>query len=123
MVSPPSPPDGEALYVGTRFLGVSRITRGKQTPLRLFDLTAAAERLTIACASNNDCYVATGGARPPGASTDRPSKSASRSREGLARPRRGPRPTGAVIALHRGASSKEVRISRVGTNGSGRRSA
>jgi hypothetical protein len=29
--------DADSLYVGTRFLGVMRIQKGKQTPLRLFD--------------------------------------------------------------------------------------
>ncbi|MBL9008691.1 MAG: hypothetical protein JNJ46_30810 [Myxococcales bacterium] len=109
--------DGEALYVGTRFLGVSRITRGKQTPLRLFDLTAAAERLTIACASNNDCYVATGGTtawRFDGQTFEVSDVDPEKGSHVLAVVRD---PTGAVIALHRGASSKEVRISRVGTNG------
>lgn len=109
--------DGEALYVGTRFLGVSRITRGKQTPLRLFDLTAAAERLTIGCASNNDCYVATGGTtawRFDGQTFEVSEVDPEKGSHVLAVVRD---PTGAVIALHRGASSKEVRISRVGTNG------
>jgi hypothetical protein len=106
--------DNDALYVGTRFLGVSRITKGQQTALRLYDLTAAAERLTVACVNNNDCYVATGGTtawRFDGQTFEITDVDPEKGSHVLAvvRDQRGQ-----VIALHRGASSKEVRISSVG---------
>ena len=109
--------DSDSLYIGTRFLGVMRIQKGKQTPLRLFDLTAGAERLSVACVNNNDCYVATGGTQAwrfdgqtfevTGVDPEKGSHVLSVVRD----------PTGAVIALHRGATSRVVRISRVGNKG------
>lgn len=109
--------DSEALYVGTRFLGVQRIVKGKSAPLRLYDLTSGAERLSVACVNNNECYVATGGTtawRFDGTSFEVSDVDPEKGSHVLAVVRD---PTGAVIALHRGASSKEVRISRVGGGG------
>jgi len=109
--------DTDSLYVGTRFLGVMKIQKNKQTPLRLFDLTAGAERLSVACINNNDCYVATGGTqawRFDGQTFDVTRVDPEKGSHVLAVVRD---PTGAVIALHRGASSREVRISRVGKQG------
>lgn len=109
--------DNDALYVGTRFLGVSRISKGQQTALRLYDLTAAAERLTVACINNNDCYVATGGTtawRFDGQTFEVTEVDPEKGSHVLAVVRD---PRGQVLALHRGASSKEVRISSVGSQG------
>jgi hypothetical protein len=109
--------DSDSLYVGTRFLGVMRIQKGKQTPLRLFDLTAGAERLSVACVNNNDCYVATGGTqawRFDGQTFDVTSVDPEKGSHVLSVVRD---PAGAVIALHRGATSRAVRISRVGSKG------
>ena len=109
--------DTDSLYIGTRFLGVTRIQKGKQSPLRLFDLTAGAERLSVACINNNDCYVATGGTqswRFDGQTFEVTEVDPEKGSHVLAVVRD---PQSAVIALHRGASSKEVRISRVGTTG------
>ena len=109
--------DADSLYVGTRFLGVMRIQKGKQTPLRLFDLTAGAERLSVACINNNDCYVATGGTqswRFDGQTFEVTNVDPEKGSHVLAVVRD---PMGAVIALHRGASSRSVRISRVGNKG------
>ncbi len=111
--------DANALYVGTRFLGTSRIdvaAKGKVTPFRLFDLTAGAERLSVACVSNDECYVATGGAhawRFDGQSFEITDVDPEKGSHVLSVVRD---LNGAVIALHRG-NSKEVRISRVGTQG------
>jgi hypothetical protein len=109
--------DADSLYIGTRFLGVMRIQKGKQTPLRLFDLTAGAERLSVACVNNNDCYVATGGTqawRFDGQTFDVTNVDPEKGSHVLSVVRD---PVGAVIALHRGATSRVVRISRVGTKG------
>ena len=109
--------DNDSLYVGTRFLGVMRIQKGKQAPLRLFDLTAGAERLSVACINNNDCYVATGGTqawRFDGQTFEVTEVDPEKGSHVLAVVRD---PQGVVLALHRGASSKEVRISRVGNTG------
>jgi hypothetical protein len=109
--------DNDALYVGTRFLGVSRIAKGKQSSLRLYDLTAAAERITVACVNNNDCYVATGGTtawRFDGQTFEVTDVDPEKGSHVLAVVRD---PRGQVIALHRGAASKEVRISSVGNQG------
>lgn len=109
--------DTDSLYIGTRFLGVTRIQKGKQSPLRLFDLTAGAERLSVACINNNDCYVATGGTqswRFDGQTFEVTDVDPEKGSHVLAVVRD---PQSAVIALHRGASSKEVRISRVGNAG------
>ncbi|MBL8633714.1 MAG: hypothetical protein JNM40_10855 [Myxococcales bacterium] len=109
--------DADSLYVGTRFLGVMRIQKGKQTPLRLFDLTAGAERLSVACVNNNDCYVATGGTqawRFDGQTFEVTNVDPEKGSHVLSVVRD---PMGAVIALHRGATSRVVRISRVGSKG------
>ncbi|MFO0579877.1 MAG: two-component regulator propeller domain-containing protein [Polyangia bacterium] len=109
--------DSDSLYIGTRFLGVVRVQKGKQQPLRLFDLTAGAERLSVACVNNNDCYVATGGTqswRFDGQSFEVTDVDPEKGSHVLAVVRD---PLGAVIALHRGAASREVRISRVGSVG------
>lgn len=109
--------DADSLYVGTRFLGVVRVQKGKQQPLRLFDLTAGAERLSVACVNNNDCYVATGGTqswRFDGQSFEVTDVDPEKGSHVLAVVRN---PVGTVIALHRGASSREVRISSVGSAG------
>lgn len=109
--------DNESLYIGTRFLGVLRISKGRMAPLRLFDLTAGAERLSVACVNNNDCYVATGGTqawRFDGQAFEVSDVDPEKGSHVLAVVRD---PSGAVIALHRGAASKGVRISRVGGSG------
>ena len=109
--------DTDSLYIGTRFLGVTRIQKGKQVPLRLFDLTAGAERLSVACVNNTDCYVATGGTqawRFDGQTFEVTEVDPEKGSHVLAVVRD---PQSAVIALHRGAASKEVRISRVGNAG------
>lgn len=109
--------DNDALYIGTRFLGVLRITKGQQTALRLYDLSAAAERLTVACVNNNDCYVATGGTtawRFDGQTFEVTEVDPEKGSHVLAVVRE---PRGQVLALHRGASSKEVRISNAGGQG------
>jgi hypothetical protein len=109
--------DTDSIYIGTRFLGVTRIQKGKQAPLRLFDLTAGAERLSVACINNNDCYVATGGTqswRFDGQTFEVTEVDPEKGSHVLAVVRD---PQSAVIALHRGAASKEVRISRVGNSG------
>ncbi len=109
--------DNEALYIGTRFLGVWRIAKGKQTGLRLFDLTAAAERLSVACVNNNDCYVATGGTtawRFDGQTFEVTDVDAEKGSHVLGVVRD---PRGQVIALHRGAASKELRLSSMGSQG------
>lgn len=109
--------DGNNLYVGTRFLGVMRINRTKETPFRLFDLTSGAERLSVACVSNDECYVATGGSRAwrfDGQSFEVTEVDPEKGSHVLAVVRD---PAGAVLALHRGPTTKEVRISRVGAQG------
>jgi len=109
--------DTDSIYVGTRFLGVTRVQKSKQAPLRLFDLTAGAERLSVACINNNDCYVATGGTqswRFDGQTFEVTDVDPEKGSHVLAVVRD---PQSAVIALHRGAASKEVRISRVGNSG------
>lgn len=109
--------DADSLYVGTRFLGVVRVQKGKQAPLRLFDLTAGAERLSVACVNNNDCYVATGGTqawRFDGQSFEVTDVDPEKGSHVLAVVRN---PSGTVIGLHRGAASREVRISSVGSAG------
>lgn len=109
--------DGNALFVGTRFLGVSRIEGGEVTPFRLYDLANGAERVSVACVSNDECYVATGGTRAwrfDGQAFEPTEIDPEKGSHVLAVVRDN---GGAVYALHRGASSKEVRISRVSGQG------
>lgn len=105
--------DADALYVGTRFLGITRLEKGQATPYRLYDLTAGAERLSAACVSNDECYVATGGTKAwrfDGQSFEVTEVDPEKGSHVMAVVRDN---NGAVLALHRGGSSKEVRISRV----------
>lgn len=108
--------DAEALYVGTRFLGVTRLEKANAAHFRLFDLTAGAERISVACVSNDECYVATGGTRAwrfDGQSFEVTEVDPEKGSHVLAVVRD---LNGRVIALHRG-NGKEVRISRVGSQG------
>jgi hypothetical protein len=50
------------LYLGTSALGALRWDGQRMVAYRTADLTAGAERLTVACVSPDECYVATGGA-------------------------------------------------------------
>src|SRR5262249_44424460 len=105
------------LLVGTRFLGALRIENDVPRVFRANDLAAGAVRLTVACIAGkdaaDDCYLATGGTRAFGfdgqafeiAPVD---------------PEPGSRvlailrdPKGDVLAIHRGADSPQLRISRV----------
>ncbi|MCS6912078.1 MAG: hypothetical protein RMK29_20495 [Myxococcales bacterium] len=109
--------DSDALYVGTRFLGVTRLQGGQAVSFRLHDLTAGAERLSVACVSNDECYVATGGTKAwrfDGQSFEVTMVDPEKGSHVLAVVRD---PSGAVLALHRGPTSKAVRISRVGPQG------
>src|SRR5205085_12660684 len=51
------------LLLGTRFLGTVRVENGVVRTFRLADLAANAQRITVACKKENECYLATGGAR------------------------------------------------------------
>jgi len=56
---------GEDLFAGTRSVGTARYPTGVSRPrwLRRSDLVEGAQLLSVACAGERDCYVATGGRR------------------------------------------------------------
>jgi hypothetical protein len=56
---------GEDLFVGTHSVGTARYPTGVTRPrcLRRGDLVEGAQLLSVACAAQSDCYVATGGRR------------------------------------------------------------
>jgi hypothetical protein len=123
--SPVRLPDGvttvggseRGLLVGTRFLGAERIENDVPRRFRIEDLAAGAVRLTLACANagdgRDDCYLATGGTRawrfdgqafdvaPVDPEPD------SRVLAVLGDPK------GDVLAIHRGANDRQLRMSRV----------
>jgi hypothetical protein len=100
------------LLVGTRFLGAMRIENGVPRRFPTHDLTAGAERLTVACQSD-DCYLATGTARAwrfDGQSFEIAPidpEPGSRILAVLADPR------GGALAIHRGAKDSILRLSTV----------
>jgi hypothetical protein len=101
------------LLVGTRFLGAERIENGVVRSFRTGDLTATAERITVACAGNADCYLATGAERAwhfDGRAFDIAPVDPEPSSRVLAILRD---PKGQVIAIHRGATDPHLRISSV----------
>ncbi len=103
------------VVIGTRFRGIVRIENGLLRPFQTADITAGAERITVACtkSDSDECYLATGGARAwryDGQSfTVAPIDPEPGSRV-LAVVRD---PSGAVIAIHRGAKDSLLRVSRV----------
>jgi hypothetical protein len=106
-------PDGAALYVGTRFLGAARIEPNLVTNFRTGDLSRDAVSLSVACVKAQDCYVATGGAMAwhyDGRSFEPADID----------PEAGSRvlavvevPPAQVLAIHRGATDRVLRISTV----------
>jgi hypothetical protein len=101
------------LLLGTRFLGTVRVENGVVRNFRLADLAANAQRITVACKQENECYLATGGARAW--------KFDGRDFEVAAvDPEAGSRVLavlsdgkGGVLAIHRGAGANELRVSTV----------
>jgi hypothetical protein len=51
------------LLLGTRFLGAMRVENDVPRSFRTNDLSAGAERITVACKSPDECFLATGGVR------------------------------------------------------------
>ncbi len=101
------------LLVGTRFLGSMRVENGVVRSKRTNDLVAGAERLTVACVGDSDCYLATGGARAwryDGQSFEIANIDPEAGARVLAILRD---PSGGVLAIHRGATSTQLRISSV----------
>jgi hypothetical protein len=101
------------LLVGTRFLGVLRVENGVPRRFRTIDLTTGAERLTVACVSAEECYLATGGGRCwrfDGQSFEVADVDPEEGARVLALVKS---PKGEVMALHRGADDPHLRISVV----------
>jgi len=101
------------LWVGTRSLGVARWSGGGVAFYRTRDLIQGAQRLTVACASADECYLATGGPRAfwfdghgflPAEIDPEPG---SRVLAVVHDTRHN------VVAIHRGPSARGVRLSRV----------
>ncbi|MGZ3443500.1 MAG: hypothetical protein ACXVDD_28455, partial [Polyangia bacterium] len=104
------------LLVGTRFVGALRIENDVPRQFRINDLVAGAVRLTVACIagkSADDCYIATGGMRAfryDGQSFEVAAVDPEPNSRVLAVLRD---PKGDVMAIHRGADDRHLRISRV----------
>ena len=108
------------LLVGTRFLGALRIENDVPRRFRVNDLVAGAVRLTVACDKTDktdktaeSCYIATGGTRAfrfDGQSfevTPVDPEPGSHVLAVLLDPK------GDVLAIHRGADNRQLRLSRV----------
>ena len=101
--------------VGTRFRGIVRIENGLLRGFQTNDLTASAERITVACtrAEGDECYLATGGARAwrfDGQAFSVANVDPEPGSRVLAIVRD---PRGSVLAIHRGAKDSALRVSRV----------
>ena len=102
------------LLVGTRFIGAERVENDVPRDFRANDLAAAAVRLTVACAkTGDDCYLATGATRAwrfdgqafePANIDPEPGSHVLAILRDL---------HDDVLAIHRGASDRLLRISRV----------
>ncbi|MCU1282072.1 MAG: two component regulator propeller domain protein, partial [bacterium] len=123
--SPVRLPDGitavagseRGLLVGTRFLGALRIENDVPRQFRINDLVAGAVRLTVACVAGknvaDDCYLATGGTRAfrfDGQAFEVAQVDPEPGSRVLAVLRD---PKGDVMAIHRGAADRQLRLSRV----------
>jgi hypothetical protein len=106
-------PSARGLLVGTRFLGSERVENGVVRRFRIDDLVAGAERITVACKSMDECYLATGGARAwrfdgqsfePAEIDPEPGSRVLAVLRDL---------KGQVLAIHRGATGQELRVSTV----------
>jgi hypothetical protein len=123
--SPQRLPDGltawagseRGLLVGTRFLGAERIENDVPRRFRVDDLAAGAVRLTVACVKGaDDCFLATGGTRAwrfDGQAFDIAAVDPEPGSHVLAMLAD---PHGDVLAIHRGANDRQLRISRVDEN-------
>jgi hypothetical protein len=102
------------LLVGTRFLGASRVENDVPRLFRVDDLAANAVRLTVACIKGGgDCFFATGATRAwrfDGQSFDVANVDPEPGSRVLAVVVDG---HGDVLAIHRGADDRQLRISRV----------
>ena len=101
--------------VGTRFRGIVRIEGGLLRHFQTEDLTAGADRITVACTKGDtdDCFLATGGVhawRFDGQSFAVAAVDPEPGSRVLAMVRDA---SGAVMAIHRGAKDSLLRISRV----------
>jgi hypothetical protein len=103
------------VLVGTRFRGMVRIENGLLRAFPTEDITAGAERITVACtrSATDECYLATGGERAwhyDGQSFTVAAIDPEPDARVLAIVRD---PKGSVLAIHRGAHDSLLRISRV----------
>jgi hypothetical protein len=105
------------LLVGTRFLGAMRIENDVPRLYRVNDLAAGAVRLTVACIrgkkAGDDCFLATGGTRAwrfDGQAFEVAAVDPEPGSRVLAVLRDD---KGDVLAIHRGAEDRQLRISRV----------
>jgi hypothetical protein len=120
--SPVGLPDGitavagseRGLLLGTRFLGVERVENDVPRHFHVEDLAAGAVRLTVACSRGGaDCFFATGATRAfrfDGQSFDIAAIDPEPGARVLAVLNDG---HGDVLAIHRGAEDRQLRISRV----------
>lgn len=120
MVLPPSPTTlgatNDELLVGTRDLGTARYARGDTHPRDWFrrkQMFEDANTLSVACHTQNDCWVATGarqawhwtGERLAAGGPDQIVLAVARD------------PGGVIYALHRAPNEKEIHMSRVEATG------
>jgi hypothetical protein len=98
------------LWMGTRALGTMRWNGKGETRYATYDLTDGADRLTVACASADECYVATGGTRAwwfDGRGFQETEVDGEAGARVLAAVRD---PRGNVIAIDRGAKGRALRL-------------
>ncbi|MDB4964522.1 MAG: Hybrid sensor [Myxococcales bacterium] len=105
------------LLVGTRFLGALRIENDVPRQYRINDLASGAVRLTVACVTSkdgaDDCFLATGGTRAwrfDGQAFEIAAIDPEQGSRILAILRDD---KGDVLAIHRGAEDRQLRLSRV----------
>lgn len=100
---------GDSLLIGTKDLGTARFRDGSLDWLRRRPMFQDATKLSVACAKEQDCWIATGGRRAwrwmgDGFVAGGPDQIV------LAVVRD---PAGPIYALHRGANEIDIRLSRI----------
>lgn len=109
--------DGALFVVGTRSLGAVKVEETALTSYQTFDLAKDAERITVACQSETDCFVATGTTRAwhfDGQSFGPASidpEAGSRVLAVVTPPR------GSPVAIHNGPNDRFLRVSSVSSEG------
>jgi hypothetical protein len=103
---------GDEVLVGTRSLGTARVVTGQRSLqwLRRGELMGEATSLSVACAEERDCYVATGSRRAWRFDGERFSLTGGGERRALAVARD---PDGTIVGLRQSADARSIAVAEI----------